>query len=221
MPLLCNSSSGALNVRTVVDAEVSMFRVLRPLPAIDAKIQATISRCGPKFVAIHVRRTDFRDLFGVKTPDDAFERFVGTHMSAGYHVFVATDNPDTQRHFERICGDRYRALGHITHHPAAMRLTSVADAVADLFVCAAASIFKGTLGSSFSDTIWTLRRLAGTAERDEHQYDRPHGVRPHVSSCSTDMNGLLLEPPLPEALLQLMESPRLGSFDPPCTALQR
>lgn len=41
------------------EREVSMWRVLRPRAELAAAIAENVSRCGPRFVATHIRRTDF------------------------------------------------------------------------------------------------------------------------------------------------------------------
>jgi len=214
MQLPPNALGGDFHTHAAIAAtnrEVSMLSHLRPLPAIAAAIESAIQRCGPSFVAIHVRRTDFEKLFGEKTPEAAFEHFVQQHMAEGRQVYVATDNAETQARFAALCGGRYRSLAPIRADVASLRHTSVADAVADLHVCARAAAFMGTLGSSFSDTIWAMRRLAGTAAHGEHGYDR----RPDFRNRPEVMHDvdLLLEPPLPEALLEAIGAPPCETDD--------
>ena len=190
------------------EREVSMFAPLRPRPPLAVRIDEMRAKCGASYVAVHVRRTDFEALFGEKTSDSAFDAWLRHHMadstSACTSVYVATDNESTQRHFAKLCGDRFRAVAPIVAHATTLRHTSVADAVVDLFVCAGATAFMGTRGSSFSDTIWCLRRLNGLARPDEHGFDRPVGARARRSEVE---NALHIEPPLPEALLELMGAP--------------
>lgn len=181
------------------DRESAMFAQLTPCPELMKTIEATISRCGTTFAALHVRRTDHVELWGVSTPDKEFFTFVDsfvarhcTPASPAHHdtegpascslaprVFLATDNAETQSSFaahceaSSLCGLELVTAGAIERSPGALRHTSVASAVVDLYVCAAATVFKGTRGSSFSEAIYLLRRAHGVAHpSDELQTAR-------------------------------------------------
>uniref|UniRef100_A0A7S2G7J0 Peptide-O-fucosyltransferase 1 n=1 Tax=Haptolina brevifila TaxID=156173 RepID=A0A7S2G7J0_9EUKA len=185
------------------EREIQMWKHLRPLPAIAAAIEETVAGCGPRFVAAHIRRTDFLTLFGVKTGDAAFEHFYSQHLrTEGTTAYLATDNAATQRHFQKICGERYRAQASICEEPRRLRHTSVAEAVVDIFACVAAQAFIGTAGSSFSDAIWSIRRMRGVAAQDHHGFDRPRDARPRPQAVET--SGLLLALPLGQQLLRLL-----------------
>ena len=188
------------------EREVAMWAPLRPREHIQKAIHETVARCG-QFAAVHIRRTDFLDLFGIKTGDGAFEGFLRKHVADGCNAYVATDNAETQRHFEEVCGEQFRSYRTITASPLALRQTSVADAVVDIFTCASAVAFAGTRGSSFSDAIWAIRRLRGVAAHDAHDFDRPVHTRPSPGNeCD-----FLLTPPLPHRLLEAMRQPLLSS----------
>ena len=153
------------------DAEVEMWRELRPLPAIAQAVAAKLALLtegGKEFVAVHIRRTDMDAHLGPNriTHDTEYARFIGAHLGA--NVYIATDNATTQRKFLQQCGARAVAHTPISPDVRARRHTPLNEAVADIFVCAAAAVFKGCCGSSFSDTIDQLRRLA---ERDEHMLE--------------------------------------------------
>ena len=166
-----------------------MYLRLKPVPAIGREIDQTIARCGGAgaFAAVHMRRTDFVALFEQgepRTADSSFISFVDSRLapiggdggdgSDGSRVcrsvLVATDNAATQRKMEGRFGERFRSTRPIGPPPLTasptdpVRHTAVADAVVDLFVCVESSSFMGTLGSSFSDTIWLLRRARGQEE---------------------------------------------------------
>jgi hypothetical protein len=104
---------------------------------------------------------------GLQTPAAAFERFIEAH--APHNVFVATDNKETQARFVALCGPRAKGTTPI-HAKRALRQTKLWQAVADLFVCAAAEVFKGSFYSSFSDAAAHLRAAHGrTHGADEHE----------------------------------------------------
>lgn len=142
---------------------------LRPVPAIAQRI-AGIGTMGD-LAAIHVRRTDHlpnAGLCGVHV--EGLEDFVlwaeNACLLTRKTCYVATDNRETQAFLMQRLG--FYGVNAIS--PAelvgtdAQRLTdhhrngSLADAVVDLYVCASAMVFKGTRGSSFTDTIETMRR---------------------------------------------------------------
>lgn len=179
--------------RWMSEREANMFLMLRPRAALRDRIDATVARCSAHYAAVHVRRTDHVELWGISTPDDEFTHFLDvalTHLAklppapapnapapspptparsataTRAAVYVATDNAATQAHFAAHCGaSAVCTLAPIDTHATALRHTSVADAVVDLYVCARAHVFKGSRGSSFSDAIWLLRRATGKAHR--------------------------------------------------------
>ena len=220
--------------------EASMYNILRPKPAVLCAIGETVRRCRAadasgcgRYLAMHIRRTDYTTTFGESTPDGSFERFLQTHLGppssshaagrpksepllGGCQAYLATDNAATQRHFADVCPPpcpltTYR---QIDCHPAGLRHTPVADAVVDLYVCAAATLFKGTLGSSFSDTIWLMRRARGIAH--DHDQLEPlesftRRISAHASSSAkSGLCGLLLQRPLPLSMLRLMAAHQIS-----------
>ena len=153
------------------DVEWRMYAVLRPRAPLREAIARRVAACGPCFVAVHIRRTDFRALFGVThgAADADFEAFV-LRARADQRVFLATDDAPTQQQLAQRLGPRLCALTPLD--ASARRPTSVEEAVVDLFTCAAAETFKGTCWSSFSDTIAHLRRCQARAHAaDEHLVD--------------------------------------------------
>ena len=74
--------------------------------------------------------------------------------------------------FDSYGGQLFRSYKRIASTPrSALRHTPVADAVVDLYTCVHASAFKGTHGSSFTDTIWQLRRALGCANEREDELE--------------------------------------------------
>jgi len=178
------------------ERESAMYAQLRPRPSISARVAARLKAFGgAEFCAIHVRRTDHAELFGERSPcrDVDFYAFCDRHDPMP--IFLATDNAATQAAFAARYGTRLKALTPMRprrskrNAPGAdapgVRHTSVADAVADLETCAAATIFKGTELSSFSDAVAHLRRARGVADDgDEHRIRKLGGKFPDDTDYS-------------------------------------
>jgi hypothetical protein len=142
-------------------------RLLRPVPVVAKEIARHRDALGWPYSAIHVRRTDYvpheAGHHGRLEPESAF---VVWALEQQGDVHVATDNGETQiallgalkgrgRVLVPLGGGRVQAVGDTRRHG------TIADAAADLFVCASASAFLGTRGSSFSETIDRLRAVRG------------------------------------------------------------
>ena len=161
------------------DAEASCLADLVPCADIRDQIGRVVSGCGPRFIALHIRRTDHHAFEILKhTPDEEFERFADRFPD--HVIFLATDNADTQRRFVARYGvERVRLVGRIPtdrcwRDAGCLRLTPLRDAVVDLFTCVEAAAFKGSTYSSFSDTVAHLRASRGTASTDdEHEILEP------------------------------------------------
>ena len=98
-------------------------------------------------------------------------RFLQKH--APLAVYLATDNVETQRAFLGRHRGRVRVGREIVPcgTKTVLRQTPLADAVVDLFCCAAADVFKGSYYSSFSETIAHLRAVSGrTSAEDEVEW---------------------------------------------------
>lgn len=189
------------------EREVRMYGHLRPRPRIARAIAENLERCGTHFAAVHIRRTDYTTTFGLSTADGDFSRFLRTRLvphGACTAAYVATDNAETQQRFREELGGSCHVLQTIPSFVQALRHTSVADAVVDLYTCAAAEVFKGTLGSSFSDTIMLMRWMRGCAHRSdelEDEYAFKQRTGKHHRADDALGNGMLLRLPLPQPLL--------------------
>lgn len=122
---------------------------LRPAPALQRRTSKILERLGKDFTALHIRRTDHNSSY---EEDHAFVEFA--RQSPG-KVFIAADNPQSVATIQERLGDR--AIHAATFRKTGKRLTSVQDAVVDLWVARHASRFKGTYYSSFSEWIEMLR----------------------------------------------------------------
>lgn len=143
-------------------AEAHGYAALHPTDAVRAAIAAQLEACGPRFVAMHVRRTDLHTALPASehTRDGEFEAFADARPT-GCNIYVATDNAPSQRHFCERYGGAARVQKPI-EPSGSLRQTALREAVVDLFTCAAAPDgFKGSHGSSFSDAIRCLRRVQG------------------------------------------------------------
>ena len=141
-----------------------LYKQLRPKPEISDRISTLLKHLGPFFDAMHVRRTDCigqaeRD--GVYTPDSAFLDFA---QSGSGLLYLATDNGQTQRRFQSWIGSRLVVGAPIASDEERMpegcgrRLTTLADAVVDLYVCTKAKRFMPSGSSSFSQTVVWMRQ---------------------------------------------------------------
>lgn len=130
-----------------------------PLPAIQERIDAIRARLGSEFVAVHIRRTDHNARYD---EDAAYAAFAASYP--GLSVYCAADNPRSIVTLKKALGDRLHYNGAFTK--SGIRLTTIQDAVVDLWVSSTAQQFRGTYWSSFSDWIEMMRRLRGLPTGD-------------------------------------------------------
>jgi hypothetical protein len=115
------------------------------------------------YAAIHVRRTDFVPHVdghnNCLEPEDEFVQWAKKQTS---RVYIATDNGETQDFYLQALGDK-AVIGKKLPGKREQtkgddrRQGTIEDAVTDLFVAAGATWFKGTRGSSYSETIERIR----------------------------------------------------------------
>jgi hypothetical protein len=134
----------------------TVMEVLVPLPAIQGRIDILLGRMGPEFTAVHIRRTDHNSNYD---KDVEYATFCGSGEGP---VYAAADNPRSLATLKRSLVDRLVYGGKFA--ATGIRLTAVADAVVDLWVCARSTRFKGTYYSSFSDWIEMMRHGLGSGE---------------------------------------------------------
>jgi hypothetical protein len=72
-------------------------------------------------------------------------------------IYIATDNKETQDIFIKKYNNRI--IIKKIKPSEKLRQTSVQDAVVDIYMCAGATYFMGSYGSSFTDLINNLRIL--------------------------------------------------------------
>jgi hypothetical protein len=125
---------------------------IRPSQTIRERIELIRATLGPEYDAVHIRRTDLPAERYV--PDADFEQFIMDAADAP--VYLATDNAATQKHFTEKFGNIRKATTIIARD-GTLRQTPLDIAVIDLFICAGAAYFKGTVGSSFTEMIEAMR----------------------------------------------------------------
>jgi len=146
------------------------YKELFPCRPILDRFDALVASLGGvgNYAAIHVRRTDH--VPNMATMDREIEplgEYLEWAPGRALPLYVATDNGETQDAILRARGaDGLRtkfgkhlpglALQGLEDHT---RNGELSDAVVDLWVCRHAAHFKGTTGSSFTDTINILRAM--------------------------------------------------------------
>ena len=135
-----------------------ILAALRPLPAIQERIDRLVALAGPDFTAVHIRRTDHNTRY---EEDSAYVDFAANHDGK---VYVSADNPRSIATVKRALGDR--VVYGADFRQTGIRLTDVADAVVDIWVAGKAARFKGTFYSSFSEWIEMIRRCSGLPTGD-------------------------------------------------------
>lgn len=131
------------------------YRDVKLLPELRAQLPAK------PYDAIHMRRTDHVPLAkarGWYIEDEVFWRWCeGTSRP----IYCATDNLSTQTDFATRFHERALfspfPMGDVNEHD--VRNSHIRSAAYDIFACARARLFMGTLGSSFSRTIEHMRQL--------------------------------------------------------------
>ena len=151
----CHPNVGAAN-------EIASFARLVPIAVIAATVAEHVRALGA-FVSVHIRRTDLIAHHGavfaasVQTTDALFAAFLDRY--AAHNVHIASCCALTRGRFRALysarLADGVPTIAHDVSGP--LRQTSLADAVVDMYVCAAAEHFLGSRGSSFSDTVDFLR----------------------------------------------------------------
>ena len=130
---------------------------LKPLPHIMDEINAKIALLKGRYDAIHVRRTDHITLatsMGQFTDDEEFFKFI--EASNKKYIYIATDNKETYDIFQSRYPDKI--MLPFPSLVQGLRRTSLKDSIIDLYMCVYAIHFKGCVWSSFSTTIYHLRK---------------------------------------------------------------
>ena len=137
------------------------YKLLKPLPHIQENIDNTkklLQKSNPAYIACHIRRTDILKLYEILNittylSDQDYMHFINQYPS-NVKVYIATDNYETQQKFINFYGNRliYKKIESSSN----LRQTSLQDAVVDMYICAGAKYFLGSI-SNFTDMINQLR----------------------------------------------------------------
>jgi len=132
------------------------LKLLKPLPQIQSIIDSNKSKLGDKYISCHIRRTDAlsHPVHKIKSEKEYMD-FIDKYNSS-MKIYIATDNKETQDKFLDKYGDRLLMKKIIPSDK--LRQTSIQDALIDIYTCAEAEYFMGSIGSSFSDLINELRK---------------------------------------------------------------
>jgi hypothetical protein len=146
-----------------------LFKSLRLRPELQEIVEDVLTKHDLwNGVSLHIRRTDHikhRTYGHIKretekndySPDSIFTSYVDS-LPSNTPIFLATDNSETQDKFLQAYPGRvyfYTGIKGDSRHD--KRLTTLAHAAIDIYVCASTKYFKGSKYSSFTDTILTLR----------------------------------------------------------------
>jgi hypothetical protein len=135
------------------------LKLLKPLPQIQTIIDSNKNELGNKYISCHVRRTDALSHFVHKIKfNKEYMNFIDSYDNHNpkMKIYLATDNKETQDKFLDKYGNRLLLKKIIPSDK--LRQTSVQDAVIDIYTCAGAEYFMGSVGSSFTDLINQLRK---------------------------------------------------------------
>jgi len=128
------------------------FDIFRPTKEISAEVDSFMA--GRRFsTGLHIRRTDHKPA-RENSPDSVFEEAASR---ADGLVFLATDNPDTQRKFKAKFGGKILFYSEMVG--GLMRNTTMQSALVDLLLLSRCDVIIGSYRSSFSHSAQILSRL--------------------------------------------------------------
>ena len=115
-----------------------------------------------KYIAIHIRRTDHKH----KECDKKYIEFIDKYPD--YNLYVATDNPETQKTFYDLYKDRIKIIYfNMKFRQCGSRYTNLEQTIIDLHMCIESNVFYGTIYSSFSELIYQKRYFENKMCDDE------------------------------------------------------
>ena len=138
------------------------LRDLQLLPHIQERVNQILNSYKIYYgIALHVRRTDHVEFvkgqIGGGTTDEDFFNYIDS-FDPTLPIFLATDNEQTQHIFMKRYPDRIIVNKKIKGDTQTItRITTLDDAIIDIYVCSQAMYFKPSKYSSFSELILGLR----------------------------------------------------------------
>lgn len=132
---------------------------LIPHDSIKDKIYSYLEKLGKNFDSCHIRRTDHISMqLATKTfiNDDMYIQFIKNSKNK---VFLATDNPETQKKFIDIFGDKVIINSEIVENNL-LRKSTLENAYIDLVLCSLGFRFQGSSDwSTFTKTIKIFKKI--------------------------------------------------------------
>lgn len=134
---------------------------LKLLPHMKKIINNKMNVLNNNYIAVHIRRTDHAKWIKTKgkyEDDNLFLKFIDENIHENQNIYVATDCLKTYAKFK----DKYKDKIKFEFHKIENRwptVTSLKDAIIDLFMCVNANNFRGTYYSSFSSAIQSTRKV--------------------------------------------------------------
>jgi hypothetical protein len=136
----------------------NIYNDLTLLDNLQKKVE-TIKNKLNKYISIHIRRTDLNNMlvkFNLNFTDDTeFIDFINKNKN--YNLYIATDNRKTQDKYYKLFKDKIKIIKFIEESDK-HRQTTLEQAIIDIFACIYSNKFKGTIGSSFSNLVKTIRK---------------------------------------------------------------
>lgn len=134
------------------------YKDLIPIKKVMDEIERRIEHLDyGNYISAHIRRTDLTKGVLSKNKYISDDEFINFFNKSDKKIFLSTDNPETQHKFKKIYKDRIIIFNEIENNNS-LRMTSLEEAVIDLYLCVSSQEFKPTHYSSFSDLIIELRK---------------------------------------------------------------
>ena len=135
------------------------YSVLKLKPNMKEKLDKIRRELGPKYISVHIRRTDHIQLakrHNAFTPDEEFIKFI--KLNPDYPLYLATDNLETQLQFKELFPEQIKSMA-IIEDKRERRKTSLEQAILDVYLCAYSIKFRRSAYSSFTNLIEKIRVL--------------------------------------------------------------
>ena len=134
-----------------------MYKYLTPNNTINNRIDYLKKKINNKYISLHIRRTDHSSLAKNNKNFVTDDNYINKYPN--YNIYLATDNRETQDKFIKLYGKRLIVNKLIDNNNSDLRKTSLKDSVIDIYMCVYSKVFKSSGFSSFSETIYCLRKV--------------------------------------------------------------
>lgn len=152
------------SINKSAQTQINFAKLLKPVDEIKEKINSNLSKLGPRFISIHIRRVD-GDKQVMQKNRREYEEYINFIDSYPNHnIYIAADNRDSQLFFQKKYKERIKSIKIIEENNN-LRKTSLEDAVIDMWTCSHADHFMGQPSSSFSAWIKILIKANETKNK--------------------------------------------------------